>query len=269
MQLDLSKIVISDERNLEPSSDVDLETLTTSIKQDGLKHPVLVDEDLHLIDGLQRIRAAKRLGWTKIEVTKHTIWKLAVEDLEIQNKSVLPLTEKRIWQISESLVPLSRARLRHLRTGNKETRDAYYAKWGHEVPRDQICRALGINEARYTAVRHVYKLAQPVSSDPEQAPYAQMLIDKMEAGELTAHQVSWLLLKRNRSPRTSMPVAKQVQILSDVCRMLDIASKALANLGELSPEMSSEKCQEFLESTLKSNVALTRVRVKLRKGIRK
>ncbi len=46
----------------------DLATLKSSIRQHGLLNPILVDDRYQLVAGERRLRAAKDLGWTKIDV---------------------------------------------------------------------------------------------------------------------------------------------------------------------------------------------------------
>jgi len=46
----------------------DLKGLTDSIKEVGLLHPIVVDQDFNLISGQRRLEACKLLGWKKIPV---------------------------------------------------------------------------------------------------------------------------------------------------------------------------------------------------------
>jgi hypothetical protein len=51
----------------------DIRKLAGSIKRDGLFHPILIDSDLNVIDGLRRIRAAQSLGQDSImAIQSHT-----------------------------------------------------------------------------------------------------------------------------------------------------------------------------------------------------
>jgi ParB/RepB/Spo0J family partition protein len=49
-------------------SDEELASLAEHIEQHGLQHPVEIAPDGTIITGHQRVRAARRLGWTEIEV---------------------------------------------------------------------------------------------------------------------------------------------------------------------------------------------------------
>ena len=46
----------------------DLSELMKSMRQFGLMNPILVDENNNLIAGGRRLEAARRMGWTSIEV---------------------------------------------------------------------------------------------------------------------------------------------------------------------------------------------------------
>lgn len=65
MKVLIGRILVGDRRREELG---DLEGLAESIRQFGLLHPVVVDDDLHLIAGERRLRAMEHLGWTEVEV---------------------------------------------------------------------------------------------------------------------------------------------------------------------------------------------------------
>jgi ParB family chromosome partitioning protein len=46
----------------------DIDALAQSIKDIGLLHPIIVDEDGLLLAGARRLAACKRLGWREIPV---------------------------------------------------------------------------------------------------------------------------------------------------------------------------------------------------------
>lgn len=65
MELELSRIIIKKRvrKNLG-----DLASLMDSLKRHGLLNPVVINERNELIAGHRRMEAAKRLGWSTIEV---------------------------------------------------------------------------------------------------------------------------------------------------------------------------------------------------------
>ena len=64
----------------------DIEGLALSIQRFGLLHPIVVDEDLHLLAGERRLRAHEFLGLKEIEVTYK-------KDLDDAQKKELELEE--------------------------------------------------------------------------------------------------------------------------------------------------------------------------------
>lgn len=62
----------------------DLETLKSSLREYGLFNPLLVDPQHRLIAGERRLRAARALGWDKIEVRViENLDEVALLDVEI------------------------------------------------------------------------------------------------------------------------------------------------------------------------------------------
>jgi len=47
---------------------IDIPKLASDIKENGLKHPIIVTENGSLKDGFRRIKAVQLLGWTEIDV---------------------------------------------------------------------------------------------------------------------------------------------------------------------------------------------------------
>ena len=68
MKIAITEILIDTRRREEMG---DLAGLAKSIEQYGLLHPVVLDDNRHLIAGMRRIEACKRLGWTEIEARFH------------------------------------------------------------------------------------------------------------------------------------------------------------------------------------------------------
>ena len=65
MEVELDRVIIK--RRVRKNLG-DLASLMDSLRRHGLMNPVVVSEDFELIAGHRRMEAAKRLGWTTIEV---------------------------------------------------------------------------------------------------------------------------------------------------------------------------------------------------------
>jgi len=74
MTVEINKIVIPDEKKVFVSKDEDLEVLLNDIKSNGVLCPVEVKKEnghLFLVDGMQRIKACKKLGIEHIPYKMH------------------------------------------------------------------------------------------------------------------------------------------------------------------------------------------------------
>mgnify|MGYP006288319387 CR=1 FL=1 len=65
MRIDIDDININDRIRRETG---DLSLLMRSIKQVGLIHPIIVDENNQLLSGYRRLQACRQLGWKKVVV---------------------------------------------------------------------------------------------------------------------------------------------------------------------------------------------------------
>ena len=80
MEMDITNII--EEKRIRKDLG-DLSELMRSMRQFGLMMPILVDEKKRLIAGGRRLEAARRMGWTSVEV-KVISQKDAAEALEME-----------------------------------------------------------------------------------------------------------------------------------------------------------------------------------------
>lgn len=76
--------------NWSRESEGDITTLKESMRDIGLKQPIIVDRELNLVAGFRRYRAAKELGWTDIDAsvldeTENTSKINLIENIERKN----------------------------------------------------------------------------------------------------------------------------------------------------------------------------------------
>jgi len=76
--------IIIEKRILQEINDEKVREIAESIKQIGLLHPVIIDQDNHLISGLHRIEASKLLGKTEIIYRRTNYSTLKNKLIEIQ-----------------------------------------------------------------------------------------------------------------------------------------------------------------------------------------
>ena len=83
MNVDITHVTVGERRREDMG---DLAALATSIREYGLLHPIVVDQDLQLVAGGRRLAACILLGWKHIQVTK-------LGDLTPQQLQILELEE--------------------------------------------------------------------------------------------------------------------------------------------------------------------------------
>jgi len=84
-----------------------LDRLCNSIKEIGLLHPVVVNEDDELVSGIRRIRAFEKLGHDEIPVNVINLkdLKKGERDENIVRKNFTPSEKVAIWQAMEKISP--------------------------------------------------------------------------------------------------------------------------------------------------------------------
>ena len=87
MNLKVSKIEVKDRTR----SEIDVESLVSSIKQRGLIHPILLDKNYRLIAGVRRLSALVLLGIVDLEEGVH--FRIQEKDLSIIDRLSLELDE--------------------------------------------------------------------------------------------------------------------------------------------------------------------------------
>jgi ParB/RepB/Spo0J family partition protein len=109
MQVPISEVTVGERRREEMG---DLAGLAQSLARYGLLQPIVVDDALRLVAGGRRLEAAKRLGWTSIEVKRLgelTDAERAEIELEenIRRKDFTPIElSKEVVRKAEQLAPV-------------------------------------------------------------------------------------------------------------------------------------------------------------------
>lgn len=88
----------------------DLTALAKHINDSGLQVPILVRDDMFIIDGLRRMEAMRELGLTTIDVFIPSTFMEGVEYLRrtlANTTEALPLKARRMYEIKRDLVPIT------------------------------------------------------------------------------------------------------------------------------------------------------------------
>lgn len=81
-KLPIDKIIIQDrQRRIDPDH---VDSLSLSMKELGLVQPIVINQDLRLIAGGHRIAAARKLGWSEIDIVfRETLTEDELQELEL------------------------------------------------------------------------------------------------------------------------------------------------------------------------------------------
>lgn len=157
----------------------DLSNLAKSLKQHGLIHALVVDEDLNLIAGQRRLEAAKLIGWMEIDVAYKTELtekqKRALELEENLYRKDLSLSE---IEKSRTLVELAKIKTEEKLAENKKYQEEFRPTLGRNVGRPkevgsvrEAAKEVGVPiQTLHDAQRHV----QAVDKYPELEPLPKM-----------------------------------------------------------------------------------------------
>ncbi len=210
------------------ATDADIEALAISMRDGGMKHPILVipkdTEEYIIVDGLNRIKAASKLGLVTIEAVVTENLEQACRLLEKANakQDLLPY---RIWEISRAVEPLFLKRrdetVRLRKSGNTNPRLT-----GTEL----VAKALRARNGQWLKIlRELYRIAEEIE--------ATEIMSKVDIGELSVH-VARPIMKRLaqgavlQQPATPAAAKDQLLLLGNASRNLGTTLKALLEAAE-------------------------------------
>lgn len=263
MQVPISEVIVKPrEKEVEVTTTI-FEGLKGSMKKNGQLVPILVDQNMTLIDGLLRLDAASELGWEKVEVEVADTYEGFLANLTKAHSRGLvrrPLTPRRIWEIYVDSVELMRARVTRIRRMNTPGRRAYAKETG--LARNPLPTALGVSHNMYQASRMIYAGAQEKGLLGD---LCREEVEKLDQG-LTYPSTSLKRLRMNvRKIDGVTDVQVQRNVLNKVMIHLRSIDSALATLGPLSEEVTQDEVDEWLRTLYTSNTTLFRLRAVLRK----
>lgn len=232
----------------------EIEALAVSIRDTGMKHPVLatlnrLDGTYSIVDGLSRILAASKLGLVTIEAVVAEDLGQACKLLEKVNAK-RTLNVRRQWEISDDLLPLMLER----RTYNLRARNGRMPS--EERGLQSVARAIGLkSEHVLKIIRECYKVGPGLGDEGLE------LLRRMENEELTYNQVRsrlYNLAFRLALPPVSPVGGKQQALLLAVGRSLGTAIKAGFDAA-LPVGISQEDLNVVLKDLRKARANLARL----------
>jgi len=215
--------------------DLQVRTMKTSIKREGLHFPVLLTSDLKLIDGLRRVEAYHEMGLTEIPAFITNDFVDAIDYLIEMNKGYdIPyvrmgqiMMEMRPMMLEETARSRSRGRWRTTDPPRRHgrAREAY-AEAFHESGTAAISRLQGL-----------------YLSSSKGNPRAVELVKQMEAGIISPHQAYSRLYARPFFKGDVIDRAAQESLLRNTTQHLSAVIKGLTKLQspvKVRPEVAQE-----------------------------
>jgi hypothetical protein len=233
--------------------DDDLTDLTQSIDKDGIQVPILLTQDLELIDGLRRLEALRSLGHTTTEAVVTYMYPMAAENLEAAVKHGLhakPLTGTRIWEIYSKMQPLLYITRSFYQRGKRKGTQLRSA--GGRVV---LAKALGMRSASLLQVITQVHRAVEV---PETAAKATEAIKLIEAGEMTYYQGVDFLTKKAGLQGDVVNAAAQLETLDAAATSMNALVRALGRLGPLHKKVPKEEVEAKIAELAYARAKLTK-----------
>lgn len=207
------------------SNEEGLDDLAASIKKSDLTEPILLTEEMILIDGLRRIEAHKRLGRTVIEAYVSDSPLEIFSRLEKIHKGV-QLNPRRIYEFHLVLRPVFARYKESLRAQgrwhhSKRRPEEIMARYG-----DITAKALNLPYSAY--IQRINRLYSQLDIDN---PLAVKAIQLMEAGELSPSGAADMVDGKYNLSGDITSLSEQRQVLRGAVRNLSGIIKALQMLG--------------------------------------
>jgi N6-adenosine-specific RNA methylase IME4 len=151
----------------------DLRSLSESIAEVGLLHPVVVTLDGRLIAGQRRLAACRSLGWEEVPVTVVDLYQAARGEAHenFVRKDLLP---SEIVALKRAIEPLERRAARERQGSRADLCHPATVAECQGAARDRIARYLGVGR---TTIERAEAVVEAAEEEPEEFGY---LVDQMD-----------------------------------------------------------------------------------------
>lgn len=256
------------DRELEPGDDVN--ALAAHIRDSGMKHPVIVDANMKLIDGLRRIEAIKLLGGSTILATLTETLEDTAKALKRTRKHgicALPVSYARAYQIYRAVHEQVEERGNRMRTRTKQEREA---QPDTVRSRAMIADAIGKGSESHLATMAVlYREFNRTDVSEKQRLALDDLRAKLENDTLSLHEARGRLTKilRPGFDGDTIGLTEQRNMIGAALMQINAANKGITRLGEISDEFTPEEVQVYLDGFQQARSDIYRIVSTLKKWI--
>ena len=227
------------DRKLEPGDDC--RDLIADIKANGLKHPILVDENLRLLDGLRRLQAFKESDKVPVVISDNIPDTMAyLKQVEHQAKP------GRVWRLFSDL---DEQRARYWvtsRRGRGHGRGGINKKHRSTDTRYLIADAFGVSDHWAQAVLFLYGRNAGYYKCPEELkPLVSELVKEMDqGGNVHSARTAYIKAERDLGRRTPGPTQQRSSLRAAASSLAGIVH-ALRDIDKLHPSITATEATEW------------------------
>jgi hypothetical protein len=229
--------------------------LTKDIHENGLKMPILVDEEMNIIDGVRRFYAFY-VNHSMTDPIQVVVCSRFEDTCSWLSKTVkhgvaaVPVTALRAWQLFNDTYPQQKergTRLRKRRTGLKRSEIL-----GEETrSRTMLNEALGFKGESFLATATwIYKMFDTYQEDPIKVEKLARIRRQLEIDEVTIYEAKGMVSKVLRGGDLNGDIVglnEQRGALATLLSQLTGMTKGTARLGELDPGLTQIELQMYIK----------------------
>lgn len=242
--IDLDAIVLDERQLTNYAVDANIKGLVKDLANKGLRYPVLVDEDLNLIDGRARIIAWKALGHQTIHAIVSDNLEDSCEALREAHKTAPSF--RRTYEIYHALRKQIDRRTQRLKRRDRSNET--------EKPpgaRDLITEVLQLPMAGHiTAISVTYQgFARIRAEKPGLADVVDEIQRDLESGARTLYEARGAVYRLEaRGAQEEHSLHEQRAMIGTALTQLVGTVKGLNRIGPLSDDLSSAEAQMYADS---------------------
>lgn len=251
--------------NREPSPLDDLKKLEASLRTEGLQVPLLVNRNRYVIDGVRRLAAIRRLGYTEAICQVTDDIDEALENLTEGRKSPLQVlqTPSRIYGQYSLISVMGKSNQMARRasrgtTGSKKDGTLRYAESINSY-RDRYLEIMGLKTYLLQETISMYNLLEELSEDnPSRKQFAEAL-ERLDRGEVSMTRAHKIYARLKRTEGSSLNSgAQQNQILTQALGAMEGMWRGLQDTVPLSSNVDRETVANYITE---SRAFISRMRI--------
>lgn len=268
----VSEIDIGD-RAIRPD-DKELEHLVADIKANGMKTPILVDEEMKLIDGLRRIQAHGPNDLVDVVVTDDYIDTMQIMKLNRTGEFRRDWDMRRAWDFHNAT---TRQRVEnHYEQVKKGARKrgagltgAMGSAKSNSISRDLIGEISGIQSAAIQAGLYVYARAYGMvgGTEPRIVDFCRELVAKMDDGYSPYAARHDLKKIQKRGEATIVTESEQRKVLRGASASAAALARVFSDFGSISNGITVEEAEGFYSTLMRTRTELFTITKKLSERI--